>query len=288
MSTFCDESYDTKKYAQERPKYPKSHYDHLRKYIGLKDGEKVSVAVDLACGPGEATIAISDHLGSKVFGVEPSDGMLSQARENVKQHGANIDLVKGSDKTITTQFSKNSVDLLCVAEAAHWFSYPDFWSSAHYLLKPGGTLAIWSYYVFWFEGLPESYRIVRDFGLSKNKCGPYWGAGQHELNNLYDDLVVPTTLFENEERVKFTFEDTPSNTSLKIRRDDVTVAATLRLLGTYSAYHTWKQQNPGKKDILEETTEELLEQCNLTLNSKVSVCWESVYIFAKAKEEELQ
>lgn len=287
MSTFSDKSYDAKNYSQQRPKYPQSFYDKLNGYIGLKEGEKVPVAVDLACGPGEATLVIADRLGAKVFGVDPSDGMLSQARENAKQHGANIDFITGNDESITTQFAKHSVDLLCVAEAAHWFAYPDFWHTAHYLLKPGGTLAIWSYYIFWFEGYPESYDIIRNFSFSEDKCGTYWGAGQHHLYNLYDDLIIPTTLFENEERVKYTVNDTPGRTALELSRNNITVADILRLLNTYSAYHTWKQQNPEKKDILEATTEELLSKCNLTLETKVNVRWESVYMLAQAKQEQI-
>lgn len=41
---------------------------------------------------------------------------------------------------------ENSVDLVTLAEAVHWFELPKFYSIATRLLrKPGGVIAIWGY-----------------------------------------------------------------------------------------------------------------------------------------------
>ena len=42
---------------------------------------------------------------------------------------------------------ENSVDLVTVAAAVHWFELPKFYSLVTRLLrKPGGVIAVWRYY----------------------------------------------------------------------------------------------------------------------------------------------
>lgn len=47
---------------------------------------------------------------------------------------------------MATLGGENSVDLITVAQAVHWFNLPDFYSLVGRLLqKPGGLLAVWAY-----------------------------------------------------------------------------------------------------------------------------------------------
>lgn len=285
MSQFSDKSYDANKYASVRPTYPDSLYQTIRDYIDLKEGEKVSIGVDIGCGPGEATGALAEQVANKMFGLDPSEVMLQAAKDKNSQLGDRVNWIVGDDTTLTAQTDSHSVDLVTVAEAAHWFSYPDFWESVHHVLKPNGVLAYWGYYDFYFVGYPESKRIIQEFGAKEDKCLPYWAPGQYLLRNLYRDLEPPSNLYKD---IKVYRDDGSEQSqgkeqAFEMVKHDITVREALGILGTYSSYHTWKSENKGKPDILEETTKELLEKTGLTLDSKVTVKTNTVLVLARSK-----
>lgn len=285
MSQFSDKSYDAKKYASARPTYPEPLFQKIRNYIGLKDGEKVEIGVDIGCGPGEATGALAEQVANKMFGLDPSEVMLQAAKDKYSQLGDRVNWIVGDDTTLTSQTDPHSVDLVTVAEAAHWFTYPDFWEAVHHVLKPNGVFAYWGYYDFYFVGYPESKRIIKEFGANEDKCLPYWAPGQHLLRDLYRDLEPPLNLFSD---IKVYRDDGSKHLEkeeqgFEIVKHDVTVREALGVLGTYSAYHTWKAENPGKPDILEESINELLEKTGLTLDSKVTVKTNTVLIISRKK-----
>lgn len=51
-----------------------------------------------------------------------------------------------NDEIVTLMGGENSVDLITVAQAVHWFDLPNFCSLVTRLLqKPGGVIAVWCY-----------------------------------------------------------------------------------------------------------------------------------------------
>jgi SAM-dependent methyltransferase len=44
-----------------------------------------------------------------------------------------------------TNFASASMDLVSVAQALHWFDYPNFWPEVDRVLKPKGIFAAWGY-----------------------------------------------------------------------------------------------------------------------------------------------
>lgn len=80
-----------------------------------------------------------------------------------------------------------SVDLILVAQAAHWFDLPAFYAEAARVLRPGGVLALLTY-----SGVrinPALDPLLRDFhhGL----LGPYWPPERAHVERDYRDLPFP-------------------------------------------------------------------------------------------------
>lgn len=272
MATYSKTNYNSENYAKYRPTYPDSLFQHLQEYIG----RPVEKAVDLGCGSGQATQAIA-KFAKHVTGLDPSAPMIKEAPTL-----PNVDWKVASDADITEVVPSHTVDLITVAEAFHWTELPELWSRIHSILKPGGVLAIFSYYLFNFVDYPESGRIIADFSLGQDKCGPYWDKNQSRLNNLYEEIEVPPQLFGDVVREINPNHKLVPNHPFELVQRNVPVRQTINLLNTWSAYHNWKRMNPDKPDLVEETERELLSATNLSLDSKVTVKFNSVYIFARA------
>lgn len=273
MTTFSEKSYNFENYLKFRPTYPLSLFQCLQDYIG----EPVTEAVDLACGTGQAAKEIA-KFAKHVTGIDPSAGMIQQAPKL-----PNVDYMVGSDATITELIPPHSVDLVTIAEALHWIDFPTSWSRIHQILKPGGVFAAFSYYLFTFVDHPESGPIIADFFLGEDKCAPYWDKGQRQLNDLYAEIKVPTQYFSDEVRVINSKDQLAHDHPFEIIKYDVPVRHMINMMATCSGYHNWRKANPGKPDIVAETEKRLLAATKLSLDSKVTVKYESVYIFAKAK-----
>jgi len=290
MSTFSGTKYDASAYLAHRPVYPESLYLYLREYIGLSGDEKINVAADVACGSGQASLPLAEILAQKVVGVDMSDIMLAKAKERLEMVAVQnpglskrISFECSDDRSLNDLFRPHSLDLITVAEAAHWFEYPQFWHNCHNLLKQGGVLAFWGYFRFSFEGYPESNDVIKEFGESDNKCGPYWDKGHKQLRDLYRDLKLPSELFTKEVRIVSESDDFEHTGPFELRRANASVRDMVDLLKTYSAYHNYKKENPNGVDILDETIDELLQKTGLNLDSQVNVKWETVLVCGTAK-----
>ena len=119
-------------YAKYRPKYPEELFEYLISLCKSKDLEW-----DCATGNGQAAISLSNYF-KKIVATDFSNNQLSNAFQRV-----NIEyrLEKAEESTLET----NSVDLITVATAIHWFNIPQFYKQTDRVLKPGGVLAVWGY-----------------------------------------------------------------------------------------------------------------------------------------------
>lgn len=82
---------------------------------------------------------------------------------------------------------ENSVDLVTVAEAVHWFDLPKFYSLVTRLLrKPGGIIAVWGYNDMAVTPAFDSVmKRVRDTVV------PFWDPNAQHLMNGYRTLPFP-------------------------------------------------------------------------------------------------
>jgi len=102
--------------------------------------------VDLACGDGRGTLPLCRHFES-VIGVDASEAQIGLARRKVGQghiRGQDNVTFRVGDAGDLSFLADNSVDLITVANALHWFHVHTFSVECRRVLRPGGVLAAYS------------------------------------------------------------------------------------------------------------------------------------------------
>lgn len=282
MSTFSNPSFGAANYAKFRPTYPSRLYEHIIGYHVIHNKSAPKVVVDFGCGTGQATKALGNH-GQKVLGLDPSNTMIEQALK--EDHAENIDFAVCNENSLETKLGKGSVDLLTAGEAAHYFAWPQFWERAAAILKPGGTLALFSYWTFAFPDYPEVAQIIDEYAYADDKCGPYWDSGREYLDREYIDIknaMDPSKFEDLEYRVNHFDKFRPEEPFELIKRD-ISVQDVISMLKTWSSYFNYKAANPNDPDIANAVLDDISKVTGLTADSKVTVKWNTVYILATRK-----
>ncbi len=163
-------------YAAYRPGYPGELANWLAS-IAPTPG----VALDAGCGSGQFSLLLAEHF-EKVIATDPS----AQQIENAVQH-PRIDYRVATAET--SGLADGSVDLLSVAQAAHWFDLPAFFREARRVLTPGGVIALITYVGMMargpIEAICERFRLVTLDG--------YWPPERAMVENHYRDIELPFT-----------------------------------------------------------------------------------------------
>ncbi len=79
-----------------------------------------------------------------------------------------------------------SVDLITVAQALHWFDRERFYTEARRVLKPGGILAVW---VYERTRLPPECKNIIEKAYTETE--PYWPPERKFVENHYRDFTFP-------------------------------------------------------------------------------------------------
>ncbi len=162
-------------YAAYRPVYPPCWFDWLAEQVHQRH-----TAWDCACGSGQATQDLARKF-RHVIATDLSAAQLSHAPSlpNVEWRTAHAE---------ESGLESESVDLLTVAQALHWFDLPRFWQEARRVLRPGGVIAVWSYGVFQLDH-PEIANVCYDF--YQNIVGPFWPPERRIIEAGYGSLEFP-------------------------------------------------------------------------------------------------
>ncbi|KAF5233292.1 hypothetical protein FANTH_12608 [Fusarium anthophilum] len=248
-------------YAAGRLGYTDALIDFILDYHRSTNGETACV-LDVGCGPGTATQKLAPHF-DLAYGVDPGESMITTATELGGRTRTGDPLVyklsTAEDIDKIHDVPHTSVDMITAATAAHWFDMPRFWAAAAKVLKPGGTIAIWT--VFRqsgsFNSNTELQSIFNDF---LNTLAPYSAAGTHLTQSGYVDLPMPwddpdTSKFYDQQasaRHVLTAEDGfVPNAGRKERSEgnsdesvDKQVQRMERLVGTFGSFSRWQKENP--------------------------------------------
>jgi len=109
--------------------------DALFDLLALQPGERV---LDLGCGPGNLTRRIWDLTGSTVTGIDPSEGMIAEARKTCAEQDAVFEVCPVESLAATGAF-----DAIFCNSAFQWFRDPACaLSNCFRALVPGGRLGI--------------------------------------------------------------------------------------------------------------------------------------------------
>ncbi|KAJ9136786.1 S-adenosyl-L-methionine-dependent methyltransferase [Coniochaeta hoffmannii] len=135
-------------YSQNRRDYHPTLYNTIITHH-TSTGGQFNTILDVGTGPGTAVRTLAP-LFTTAIGIDPSEGMISTARSlrGVTSSTLPIRFEDGTAEDLGADFSPpvedGTVDLLTAATAAHWFDMPAFWGRAARVLKPGGTVALWT------------------------------------------------------------------------------------------------------------------------------------------------
>lgn len=118
-------------YAKGRPGYPKAVIDTI---VGL--APKGTVFADIGAGTGKLTAKLAER-GYSVFAVEPNADMRKQLAITLAPF-SNVKIINGTAETTT--IPNQSIDILTVAHALHWFNLDEFRLECRRIVKPGGLV----------------------------------------------------------------------------------------------------------------------------------------------------
>ncbi|KAJ4831433.1 hypothetical protein Tsubulata_037046 [Turnera subulata] len=168
-------------YLDGRPTYPTQWYSMLADHTLHH-----SLAWDVGTGNGQAALGVAEHY-KQVIGTDVSEAQLRLATPHPRVQYHHTPLTMSDDELVGLIGNENSVDLVTVAQAVHWFDLPEFYSLVTRLLrKPGGLFAVWCYNDLVVS--PEFDPLMKRF---HDTTLPYWHPNIHYVFQGYKNLPFP-------------------------------------------------------------------------------------------------
>jgi ubiquinone/menaquinone biosynthesis C-methylase UbiE len=177
-------SAQSKEYASSRPTYPRALFEFI---VGLVT-EK-TLAWDCATGNGQAALVLADYF-KKVIASDISARQLENAQQksNIKYQ-----IFSAED----TPLKDNSVDLITIAQALHWFDFDRFYNEARRVLRKrkdgktgegGGIIAAWAYGLHTIS--PQVDKVTHQ--LYEDILGDkYWPPERKYVEGRYETIPFP-------------------------------------------------------------------------------------------------
>lgn len=122
-------------YAKYRPSYPPEYIDYLISEAGLNEDCMIA---DIGSGTGILSGQLLEK-GFTVIGVEPNDDMRLVAEQTLKPNSRFISVKATAE---STTINNNSIDLVTVAQAFHWFDMEKFGLECQRILKQDAKVAL--------------------------------------------------------------------------------------------------------------------------------------------------
>jgi ubiquinone/menaquinone biosynthesis C-methylase UbiE len=164
-----------RRYADFRPHYPVALFDYLATLI-----PRSSVVWDCAAGNGQATFDLAQRF-DRVIATDASAEQIASAKPHPK---VEFRVAPAEDSGLADQ----SVRLITVAQALHWFDLTRFYAEVVRVLGPGGVLAVWAYGINQVEG-DAINQLVQNF--YSNTVGPYWPPERKLVEEGYRTIPFP-------------------------------------------------------------------------------------------------
>lgn len=203
------------RYQLYRPHYPATLFVWL-----VSMAREHKLAWDCATGNGQSAIELSKWFTAVVA----TDASEQQVKNAVQAEGVSYRVASAEYSGFDTQ----SVDLITVAQALHWFDIGAFTQETSRVLKPGGILAAWTYNLL--QVSPEIDRLV--YFLYHDVLGAYWPAERKLVENGYQDIRLP---FE---------ELTAPEFSMQASWDLSQLCGYLKTWSAFKRYQQHTQRNP--------------------------------------------
>jgi SAM-dependent methyltransferase len=160
-------------YAKFRPSYPREIFVYLGSIAPSRE-----FAWDCATGNGQAVIGLASVF-NRVIATDASKKQISKAHphERVEYRVAPAE---------NSGIDSETIDLIMVAQALHWFELDRFYAEARRVLKPDGILAASVYNLLHIE--PTIDEVVNRYYYEV--VGPFWPP-ERKLVEQFADLLFP-------------------------------------------------------------------------------------------------
>jgi ubiquinone/menaquinone biosynthesis C-methylase UbiE len=163
------------RYAEFRPRYPAALFDYLTTLVPQNSG-----VWDCAAGNGQATLDLATRF-DKVIATDASREQIGSAmpRPRIEYRVAPAEQSGLPDQ---------SVALVTVAQAVHWFDFDRFYAEVKRVLTPNGVIAVWAYGINTVAG-DDVNQLVQDFYA--HTVGPYWPPERRLVEEGYRTISFP-------------------------------------------------------------------------------------------------
>jgi len=160
-------------YARFRPRYPRELFEYLGSVAPSH-----ALAWDCATGSGQAAVQLAEVF-DRAIATDASEKQIANAQphERVEYHVAPAE---------NSGIQSETIDLIMVAQALHWFDLDHFYAEARRVLKPNGLLAASAYNLLHIE--PAIDAVVNRYYYEV--VGPFWPP-ERTLIEKFEELPLP-------------------------------------------------------------------------------------------------
>jgi len=161
-------------YRKYRPGYPEQLFSFLAFITSMHER-----AWDCATGTGQSAKQLAQFF-TEVIATDASQSQIDKAERalSIKYYVATAE---------DSKIESSSIDLICVAQALHWFDTTKFFTEADRVLKPGGVLAAWCYDLLKIQ--PEIDAIIGEFYGTTLEA--YWPQERKLVAERYQSIQLP-------------------------------------------------------------------------------------------------
>lgn len=166
-------------YEIGRPTYHNDAINFLKENINLDNN---SLILDVGAGTGKLTNQIKILNHKKIFCIEPNKDMMSILEK--KFDSSDIIKINTTAENLS-MFDDNSISLITVGQALHWFDIPKFIDECKRILKKDGKLAL-----FYNSRNTECKQAKEMINLLQKTCPKFsnYAGGLDEANTVKDEI----------------------------------------------------------------------------------------------------
>ena len=183
-------------YTQYRPGYPEGLIERLIQRTGINEKSRIA---DIGSGTGIFTQLLLQH-SFCVTALEPNTAMRMAAETALGQHTGFTSIDSTAEDT---GLESHSVDLICAAQAFHWFEVTKTRSEFLRILKPGGRIAlIWNQRDI-TKDLQYQYESLLRKHIVEYSQVTHFNFDDSQLANFFQQGTMKIDEFENAQPLDF-------------------------------------------------------------------------------------
>ncbi len=161
-------------YQRYRPQYPGRLFQYLVSLVRRRQ-----LAWDCGTGNGQVAQVLSAYFNRVIA---------TDASENQIRHALPADNITYQvNKAEEPDIEKNTVDLVTVGQALHWFDHEKFFEQARRIMKNEAVIAAWTYQLCYVN--EELNELIHAY--YHQVVGPYWPDEREMVEDGYEEVEFP-------------------------------------------------------------------------------------------------